>query len=340
MIDLNSNRYLTRQEFVKKLRDKLSEVPEELVYARYLGPAFYIGSVILSPFRRDSKPSFGVFRKPEGHLVFNDFGDNTAGETFDFIFKYYSEVCGIRSYEGILDKFTSDFSNYSASYALDKEKTPTIPRYKKKEFKLEIRIRNINSSDIMYWDKFGISQNTLKLYNVFPISYFYINGKGYKADPLAYAYLEYKDDTIFIKIYQPYNKDFKWISNTNFSVHQGYRILPLTGDLLIITKSLKDVMSIRDVTELCAIGVQGEKARLKDTVLEEYRSRFKKIVAFFDNDNEGINLSKYFKRYYEIPYILIPNDPSNPKIKDFSSIVEHKNDQYANELLFNLLKDV
>ncbi len=92
-----------------------------------------------------------------------------------------------------------------------------------------------------------------------PIEYVFFNGNAVKTERLAYAYVEFKDEEISYKIYQPYaDKKHKWINNANYSVHQGYTQLPSHGDFLIITKSLKDVMSLRDVMGITSVGLRGQ----------------------------------------------------------------------------------
>ena len=54
-----------------------------------------------------------------------------------------------------------------------------------------------------------------------------------------YAYKVYNH----FKIYKPYaDKYTKWRNNLTELDIQGYKQLPKTGDILVITKSMKDVM--------------------------------------------------------------------------------------------------
>ena len=92
----------------------------------------------------------------------------------------------------------------------------------------------------------GVTIPTLNSFNVTPISYFWLDDSIIKADTRAYAYGEKKDGMTSYKIYQPNSKSMKWLSNVDKTIHQGYTNLPASGELLIITKSLKDVMSLHD----------------------------------------------------------------------------------------------
>ena len=152
------------------------------------------------------------------------------------------------------------------------------------------------------------------------VMYFY-NSNAVKVSKHAYVYAEKKDNKLTYKIYQPFeDKLKKWINNANYSVHQGYTQLPKSGELLIITKSLKDVMSLHDVVGVSAIGLQSESVMMKDSVMDEYKSRFKKVVCLFDNDDAGTKLAKEFSKRYGVPYFFVL---PIAKSKDFSDFVKN-----------------
>lgn len=336
-IDLNTTDFIPDIEVLNSL---ISEIPEELIYYRYLGPNFRIKGVTLSPFRSDLRPSFGVFFE-NGRLIYNDFGSEDSGDVYSFVIKYYREVKKLTFLREMINQFRADFQDVTGDNRGQVPYRQSINYTKlknklKSDFELEVRICDFNRKHLEYWSKFGITESILKAFNVFPISHYFINGKGYTADPIAFVYIESKDNRLSLKVYQPNNYSFKWISNTDFSVHQGYRMLPTVGELMIITKSLKDVMAIKAILDIPAIGVQGEKSRMKESVRFEYLSRFKHVLCLFDNDKEGKNLSEYFKNTYNMDYIMIPGAYAS---KDFSDLVKNHGKEVAKELLINLLKE-
>lgn len=340
-IDLNKKDYSPQESLIQPFKDLVYAVPEELIYHMYLGPSFRVGGTMISPFREDKLPSLGVFRDTDGVLVFNDFGDsNYSGDSFSFIYKYYTEVVNIRGIAAMITKFREDFKNINKEVRIPvlnpSNKNLKSARYKKnRNFKLEIKTRYFTHIDKKYWESYGICIKTLQLFNVFPISHYFINGKGFRADKLAYAYIESKDEDVTIKIYQPHNTKMKWIANINFSIHQGYKLLPERDSLLIITKSLKDVMALHDTMKIPSVGVQGEKARMKLSVVDEYKRRFTNIVTLFDQDHEGINLANYFKEHYDIDFILIPKIL---KSKDYSDLIFNIGVKQSNIVITDLLK--
>lgn len=335
MIDLNLPEFDSPITTILDFKKQISNIPAELIYYKYLGSNFKIGGVCTSPFRVDSRPSFGVFIR-KGELIFNDFGSNDSGTVVDFLFKYYKHN-GISSIKEMSEKFKADFANLEGPELLNgmrhTDVSPEIIR-RKKPFKLEVRVRKFRDYDAEYWGQYGISIGSLRVFNVFPISLYFVNGISYMADRLAYVYVESKDNKTFLKVYQPLNKTMKWLSNTNFSVHQGYRILPKDGQLLVYTKSLKDVMALREVAGIDSIGLQGEKARVKESVRAEYASRFTYNLTLFDNDTEGINLFNYFKNNYNIDGILIPKEFNS---KDFSDLVKNTGRQFARKIITELI---
>jgi nitrogenase molybdenum-iron protein alpha/beta subunit len=150
---------------------------------------------------------------------------------------------------------------------------------------------------------------------VFPISHVFYNDNAVKTASHAYAYVEHKDGKVTYKIYQPFeDKLKKWINNANYSVHQGYRQLPKSGEL--------------DVVGVPAIGLQSESVMMKDSVMDEYKSRFKKVVCLFDNDDAGRKLAKEFSKRYDVPsFIVLPLGGS----KDFSDLVKNTTKEFSVE---------
>jgi hypothetical protein len=183
--------------------------------------------------------------------------------------------------------------------------------------------RQWRQHDINFWKQFGITLDILKKYNVEPISHIFINDLIITADKHAYCFIEYKDGQETYKIYQPYNKDYKWLNNHNSSVWQGWEQLPQSGEQLIITKSLKDVMSLNSVFGVPSVSLQAEGLRPKKHVMRELHLRFKEIYILYDNDfdkkqNWGQNFAKELAEEFNLINLCIP---SVFKSKDFSDLV-------------------
>lgn len=334
MINLNE---INKPKLTKELLFK--EVSDENIFKYYI-PNLEIGKAMNSPLRKDNIPSFGVFlAKHHNELFFKDFKLGSG----DCI-KYVSLLLNIGYFEA-LSQIGYDFG-LSDKYSLNKGLMSTaregiFNKSLDKSYKVEYKVINVTNRewkerDINYWNKFGIDINTLEYYNVSPIKWLFINDNVYTVDRLAYAYQEYKDNKLTYKIYQPYSK-YKWISNHDKTIHQGYTQLPETGKLLIITKSLKDVMSLCNVSKIPAIGLQNETVLTKESVINEYKDRFEKVITLFDNDQAGITLAFRYNMTYNLPMTLLPY---KYKCKDFSDLVKKYGKDIANKILNNLLYEL
>lgn len=330
-INLNSiafNSQITREDILKC-------ITQEEIYSFYMNEKIDQLGVFHSPLREDNIPSFALyFHKVNRNIImFKDFATGDSGDFLVLVMKMFNI-----SYPEALKKVAFDMglSNFNI------ETAPVNIQYtkivQKERVNLGIKKREWNIRDKAYWSSFGIRRKTLEKFNVHPISYIFYNDVAVKAHDLAYAYVEIKDSRVSYKIYQPLEiKVKKWINNADYSVHQGYTQLPESGDLLIITKSLKDVMSLHDCMGISAIGLQSESVMMKDSVMDEYKSRFKKVICLFDNDDAGKKLSQSFTEKYNIPHFFVPE---LPKVTDFSDLVKVLRINEATKITNQLIKSL
>ncbi|HEX8586121.1 MAG TPA: hypothetical protein VF680_17145 [Allosphingosinicella sp.] len=295
MIDLNKEK-----EFISK-KAILEHIQDSDIYHKYFyGEIEVGGKPQLSPFRKENHPSFGFFMGESNEICFKDFKLDVKGDCIKFVQIKY----GLTYFEA-LSKIAIDFG-IEEGYKYKKfEKTEgdTTKKYPTREevlskvtaFKIGKNKRNWLAHDILYWQQFGISINTLEFFNVEPIKMLFINDNPYVADKYAYCFTEYKDGRTTYKIYQPYNEKYKWINGHNDSVWQGWEQLPAVGQDLVITKSLKDVMTLYEVCKLPAVALQSENILPKLHVFEQLKSRFQDITLLYDNDFDAeINWGKQF----------------------------------------------
>ncbi|MBM0131422.1 CHC2 zinc finger domain-containing protein, partial [Segatella copri] len=213
----------------------LSKVTEYDIYAKYIGQ-FKVGMIYNSPFRKDKNPSFGIYySKRTKQLLFKDHGTGECGN----VIKFVSLFTGKTEYNDILSDIV-DKLNITNNTKLVSSKQYILPT----ETVIGVVRQEFTDVDINYWKQFNISINTLKKFNVNSIKYYLCNGivKGtYKRENPMYAYKVYNN----FKIYRPLaDKYTKWRNNlTDYDI-QGYEQLPQKGDILFITKSMKDVMCL------------------------------------------------------------------------------------------------
>lgn len=303
------------------------------IYKSYC-PNFQLGTRIHSPFRKDADPSFGFFVGGSNEVLFKDFATLEKGDCIDFVQKMYS-----LSFFDALSKIATDF-NFSTEenffYKDFSHQKTSVSTYSKDEHysmmealkvkpEIRVRMRDWNNNDAEFWAKRGISARVLKFYRVVPISHLFINDRIITADKLAYAFIETKDGEETYKIYQPFNKEgLKWFSSHNSSIWQGWTQLPEFGPELIITKSLKDVMSIVNLLRIPAIAMQSENTLPKESVIKELKTRFDEIYILYDNDfDKEINVGR--ERGKELAASIQGSVQiemlDNWKVKDFSDLV-------------------
>lgn len=255
----------------------LSKVTEYDIYARYIGQ-FKIGFIYNSPFREDKNPSFGIFRsRKSGKLLFKDHGNGECGDVIKFVELY----TGLTNYNDILNRIVTDMS------ITNNTKLKSIKQYESKDTVIGVVRQDWTDVDKQYWSQFGITKETLIKFNVSSIKYYLCDGivKGiYKNENPMYAYKVYDH----FKIYRPLaDKYTKWRNNLTPYDIQGYEQLPKKGDLLIITKSLKDVMCLYEMG-YTAISPSSESTFLTPDVIDALKRRFKRILICFDRDISGV----------------------------------------------------
>ena len=163
----------------------------------------------------------------------------------------------------------------------------------KKNNLIQFKPQQWTSGDVKYWDQFGINLDLLEYYNVYSAKYIFLNKKlllKYSTYNPIYCY---KFENNRVKVYRPLaNKTkFKWMSNINANIIQGWDQLSETDNSLIITKSMKDVMCLKSLG-FTAIAPQSETTHISDEIIDELKFRFKNIYILFDKDEAGIAGSK------------------------------------------------
>lgn len=287
----------------------LSKVTEYDIYAKYIGQ-FKVGMIYNSPFRKDKNPSFGIYySKRTKQLLFKDHGTGECGNVIKFVSLFTDKTEYNDILSDIVDKLNITNNTKLVSSKQYIPPTETVIGVVRQEF---------TDVDINYWKQFNISINTLKKFNVNSIKYYLCNGivKGtYKRENPMYAYKVYNN----FKIYRPLaDKYTKWRNNlTDYDI-QGYEQLPQKGDILFITKSMKDVMCLHEMG-YPAVSPSSESTFLPKDVLEQLKTRFKRIVILFDRDVAGVKRSRKLSRETGLEAMFINK---KFKAKDVSDAVK------------------
>lgn len=318
-------------------------ISAEDVFNFYI-PNLQIGTAICSPLRKDTNPSFSVFwSNRDNTCLYKDFAKaGEKGDCIRFVMRKYN-----LTYNQALQQIATDLNLQDH---LVFENSRFVPNLHHKinsgarnkyvansgsnAKKIQIRIRDWDVMDLKFWGSFGISLPTLRKYWVVPLSYYFVRDRCFRARKLTYAYVEKKDGKLSYKIYQPFARKYRFISNQTKDVHEGYNQLPISGPLLIITKSRKDVMSLFEVANIPAVSPIGETIVMKSSVIDEYKSRFDNIFTLFDPDDTGRELTFQYKNLFQIEGIPFPtyhykNNRGKGPFKDFSDMVKNGGSLYA-----------
>lgn len=297
----------------------------EALFSYYIGSKIQLNKAINSPLRKDNVPSFSIYKAKNNTLMYKDFATGESGD----IIKFTSILYNISRRKAIIkclsDAFRSTLSN-------DLLKVIPTYGYKKKSTYIGIKTIDFDKNDLDYWLQFNITIDILKLYNVVAVSHVWVNDKlvwvRTKKEPI-YAYLA--DDRI--KIYRPKsNKKDKWLSNITKDTIFGEHNLPLLGDFLIITKSLKDVMTLYSLG-YNSISPNGETTLLTIEQIESLKKRFNKIIVLLDNDDAGIKAANKYKLQYNLPIVFLSGNE-----KDISDYIKLNGIKNTKKTLKDILK--
>ena len=318
--------YSTRNATFGILSDILSQLDDYDIFAYYMGN-FTVGKLYNSPLRQDDKnPSFAVFRGRQGNLMFKDHGSGIAGNALKFV-KEYNHI----STDSELEKELLKIIRHTAPLS-----TRDVKREYKSNSTIEIGIvrQEFTDTDIKYWGQYNIDVPTLKYFKVFSIKYFLCNrvvSGVYKDTNPMFAY---KVNDRF-KIYRPMNSKYtKWRTNLTSRDIQGLAQLPDgKRKLLIITKSLKDVMVLRRMG-FDAISPSSETTFVPNDILETLKDKYEQMLILYDRDQTGMMRAREYSKKYNIPAFFI-----NKKFaaKDISDAVKENGFDTINEWLTKTL---
>jgi hypothetical protein len=284
------------------------------IYLRYIGNKFDIGKIMSSPFREDIHPSFGIFKSiKNGKLMFKDLATGWSGDCIMFVAKLFN-ITYIQAlhkvYEEVISKKQLVSSNKGKLIQTEYENNSKI---------ISIKRRYFSTKDKEYWSKFRINKELLDKYNVFPISHYWINDNIFELnntkEDLTYAYKVYNK----FKIYKPYaDKKYKFISNCTSYDLFGMEQLEESGEELVITKSLKDLLVLK-LYGIKTIATQGETHIIPDVIISNLKQRFKTIYVLYDNDIPGLEGGKKLADKHDFKHVYIPQYYN---VKDIAESIE------------------
>jgi hypothetical protein len=313
----------------------LSRISEETIFDRYLCPVQFNYKVI-NPLRSDRTPTCCFYYDRARRLVFHDYAGYFHGDCFEvvkFIHRCnYNEALYIIAKDFDLITVNNFVENRLVRRTLDEVKnTKTEIKVKRKEWELQ---------DKRYWKSFGLNGTILDQYKVTPAQTVWVNGEvaySYNAADPCYIYYFMDGD---YKLYFPARKEYRFMCNTKKL--QGYNQVPLAGEILVIAKSLKDVM-VYSSFNIPAVAPQSEGTILTPEQYNDLSQRFNLIVSNYDFDRAGIRSALKMRNLYGIQPLFLTNGKYgtfNHGAKDISDFIRRFGIVATRELISNVYNEI
>lgn len=309
----------------------LSKYSQETFFEHYLGVPVKKG-LFCSPqiVRIDHKPTCSFYKTSRGVLKYKDF----AGPTFDFV------GCVMHIFQCSYYKALRIIANDFGFIEVDIDKNPPKIQYTGYQMEetsraiIQVEIKKFSKKELEWWEGFGISLRTLEKFKVYSIQSVFLNGVYFTTSSEScpiYGYYGGKNsngDELW-RLYMPTKKNYRFLTNWNSTMIQGSKQMPKSGEFIVITKSLKDVMSLYEFG-IPAIAPNSENLFLTESQYERIHERFPEIYLLYDRDLPGVRAAnKIRKEFPDIKVVLIP------KVKDFSDYVK----KYGLLKTFNLVEE-
>lgn len=329
----NASLQITKDEILK-------HITELQIFEKYCSNYNGLENKFKSEFYNDTKPACRIVISKSGIPYYKDYGNGDYFTAFEYVSRKYGsnyhETCNIIANDFNLRKIKL---NVSPQLLINNDDV-TLPKLQKVKSEITVLIQPFSIIDCNYWEQYGIDLITLNFFNVKSCSNVLLKKNDnfyhfkYKKTNPIYSYRFFKNKKEYFKIYFPLanpNEQLKWLSTVGSDCLQGYDQLPENGDLLIITKSLKDVMVYYKMG-YSSVALQAETNKLSKKSWDELSSRFKRIVLCLDNDHQGRTSTGEFLLEYDVEFFFIDKE------KDISDYVKQYGLDKAKKLIKNKLK--
>lgn len=299
----------------------LNNLSEEQIFCYYLGIQQVTKKLICSRLRSDKNPTCGFYRNSKGELYLHDFATGEFYNCISLVMALYN-VNYYQALRVIANDFNlKEFPNLVKNPGVN---IKDVKKYKDEGMsKIQIEMKDFTPQELEYWNQFGISKNTLKKFRVYSCRSVFLNDNLFSLlnyPQMAFGYYGGKlDGNELWRIYYPLNKEkgIRFLTNWPAKKIQGFEMLPKKGNLLVITKSMKDVMCLNEFG-ITAIAPNSENLFISESVMDNLRKRFKVIVVLYDTDIAGIaNMRKIRKIFPDLIYTWIPRKYGAKDISDF-----------------------
>ena len=296
----------------------LSKINQESIMQHYTGHDVNSKKLFTSVLRKDNHVTCGFYKSKSGILYMHDFATNEHLDCWNIVMRLYN--C---NYYDALNIIAQDFGFIEGTHKNVNPPKLVNDLRETESAKIQVQIKDFTEKELEWWNQFGISKKLLKKYHVFSLQHVFLNGQlrftsSEQCPIYGYYFGKDKNHEEKWKIYFPMRQEFRFLNNVSKKTLQGYHQLPKTGDLLVITKSMKDCISLYGFG-IPACAPNSETLFVNDKQLEEFKQRFKHILVVYDQDKPGKhNMWLIRKQHPELNFFTMPKDLA----KDFTDSVQ------------------
>jgi hypothetical protein len=306
----------------------LNNVTEEDIFEEFLGITPQLGKYFINPLRKDSSPDCNFYVDRRGVLKFHDHATGWNWDCFNVVQHIYSCDFGqaVRTIAIRFNLEKGDIINPNKQVnKIREESKPVIIRPKK---------GNLDTTNAEYFLKLGFDLDTLVEGRVFIAEILFTN-KGLGGDNYYEMYRWNPKDPCYVYHFGKYNYEYyfpyrekgsgrpRFMYSGNTKILKGSKLLPETGEILIITKSYKDVLRLREYG-FYAVCPLSESAIITEEQVRKLQHRFTIIVSLFDFDYAGICAANRLRKLGITLCLFFTNgrfNTYNYGVKDFTEFV-------------------
>lgn len=314
LIISNGKKFNTSNEVIKpefiSINDILDSVSQEDLFFRFFGYTVKYNKFFYALHRKDTRPT-ATFRWFGNKLRLCDWGTGDFLDVFELIQRKHNCTFG-----QVMKIIKEDFNITIKNPEIFKNK-PTI-----QETKIDVDYEyKWDKAHIAYWkDNYFFDGEHCKKHNIYQVKNAWINGihiYGNTGYELAFCY-KYLDGSK--KLYFPNrtkkDKSPRFMGNSSILI--GYDKLPDDGEIVIITKSHKEV-ACYDLFGIPAVSEQSEGVIVDAETIKELEKRFTYVIVNLDYDARGVQAMKKYKKLYGLPCFFLP---IGKEAKDFSGYLK------------------
>lgn len=269
----------------------LTSVDQLDAWCWIMGFRVQLGEYFKNPFRADSNAGCWLYEAPNGLILLADFASPEHNQmNFLHALKYIYPTLN----------FYQQLKKFRVEY-IESHNIPLNEQYKRKynsnfDFKLRSVPRKWIKEDAMFWLQYDIHRRQLESEDVLPVREYYKNSRYHPEQMIKHIPL---DPTYSIhinsreKLYRPYNKEQKWISNLTSKDIGGKK--KCTSNVLWLTKAYKDYQVVVNERRDSRFTLN-EGTPLPDIFVEKAVAEFDLIIPLMDNDPAGRAAAKLYEQ--------------------------------------------